>query len=512
MSVPDRFNIAGYCLAPRAPRAPGKTAMIVVHDAAHDVADAEYWTYAQIDDAVRRIAAGIRTKGLPPGARIMIRMGNTSDYALLYFGILAAGYVALPSSAQLTESEAAFLLEDSGASVLAVADDLSVYHVPAGVVVWGPDDIAALKAHAPQQGYADTAADDPAFLVYTSGTSGKPKGVLHAHRSVWGRRPMYQGWYGINANDRLLHAGAFNWTYTLGVGLTDPWANGATSILYNGPKDISVWPKLIQDHKATIMAAVPTLYRQVLKHCDLSRFELSSLRHGLTAGEPLPLPVAEEWNARTGTELYEALGMSECSTYISCSPTVPVHPGSPGKPQAGRKVAILPQDGGTEPLPPGEVGLLAVHRSDPGLMLHYWNRPEEDAEVFRGNWFVGGDLAEMDADGYVWFHGRSDDVMTSMGYRVSPAEVEAALAPHPDIAEVAVTEMAARDGVRIITAFVVPAKGHAVNRDSVLAFAAEKLAAYKRPRQVVVLESLPRTGNGKVRRNDLKDLVGTLDK
>ena len=512
MTSPSHFNIARYCLGPAAPRAPHKVAMIVVHDAQNDIADAEYWTYGEIDAAVRRIAAGIRAKGLPAGARIMIRMGNTSDYALLYFGILAAGYVALPSSAQLTTSEARFLLEDSDASAIAVADELAVDHVPDGIAVWGPGEIEALKKHDPQEGFADTAAEDPAFLVYTSGTSGKPKGVLHAHRSVWGRRPMYQGWYGISAEDRLLHAGAFNWTYTLGVGLTDPWANGATSILYNGPKDVQIWPKLIQDHKATIVAAVPTLYRQILKHCDLNAFDLSSLRHGLTAGEPLPLPVAKEWQDKTGTELYEALGMSECSTYISCSPEVPIKPGSPGKPQSGRKISILPRDGGTEPLAAGEVGLLAVHCSDPGLMLHYWNRPGEDDEVFRGDWFVGGDLAEMDDDGYVWFHGRGDDVMTSMGYRVSPAEVEAALADHPDIAEVAVTEVAVADGVRIITAFVVPQEAREIDPDSILAHGAKKLAAYKRPRQVLVLEALPRTGNGKLQRNKLKDLAPASSK
>jgi len=515
MTVPNRFNIARYCLEPQVRRAPDKTAMIVVSKAEAAPKAAEHWTYAAIDETVRRIAAGIRAQDLPLGARIMIRMGNTSDYALLYFGILAAGYVALPSSAQLTQSEAAFLLEDSGASAIAVTDELAVHQMPKGVELWTAETVDELKSHDPQDGYADTAADDPAFLVYTSGTSGKPKGVLHAHRSVWGRRPMYQGWYGIEASDRLLHAGAFNWTYTLGVGLTDPWANGATSILYNGAKDVAVWPKLIEDHKATIVAAVPTLYRQILKHCDLDAYDLSSLRHVLTAGEPLPLPVAEEWKRRTGTELYEALGMSECSTYISCSPSVPVRPGSPGKPQAGRRVAILPQNaielGGTDPLPPGEVGLLAVHRSDPGLMLHYWNRPEEDAAVFRGDWFVGGDLASMDEDGYVWFHGRGDDVMTSMGYRVSPAEVEAALAGHPDIAEVAVTEVPAGD-VRLITAFVVPKDGRVLDPESILALAAERLAAYKRPRQVVAVESLPRTSNGKVRRKDLKGLAALPNK
>ncbi len=506
MTVPPSFNIARYCLGADALRDPAKTAMIVVHDAHAPPGQAEHWTYGQIDEVVRRIAAGIRAKGLPDRARIMIRMGNTSDYAFLYFGILAAGYIAVPSSAQLTGSEAAFLLEDSGASAVAVTDELSLDHTPAGVEIWTPHEVAALKAFEPLSEFADTKAEDPAFLVYTSGTSGRPKGVLHAHRSVWGRRPMYQGWYGITPQDRLLHAGAFNWTYTLGVGLSDPWANGTTAILYNGAKDVSVWPQLIQDHKATITAAVPTLYRQILKHCDLSAFDLSSLRHGLCAGEPLPLPVAAAWKDKTGTELYEALGMSECSTYISCSPSVPIKRGSPGKAQYGRRIAILSPEGGTEPLPTGEIGLLAVHISDPGLMMGYWKRPQEDAEVFRGDWFVGGDLAALDEDGYLWFHGRGDDVMTSMGYRVSPAEVEAALADHPSVAEVAVTEVPTVDGVRIITAFVVAADS-ALDAETILAHAAEKLAPYKRARRVISIDALPRTANGKIQRNKLKGLA-----
>ncbi len=506
LPVPDQFNIAEYCLGPSTVRDPGKTALIVVHDtAAADAAaadGAEHWTYADLNDAVRRMASGVQAAGLPKGARILIRMGNTADYALLYFAILAAGYIAVPTSAQLTEREAQFVLKDSGASVMALGEGLDLKTLPEGVQVWRAADIATLRGHEPITQFVATAADDPAFLIYTSGTSGEPKGVLHAHRSAWGRRPMYDGWYGLKPDDRLLHAGAFNWTYTLGVGLTDPWANGATTIVYNGEKDITVWPRLIERFGATIIAGVPTLYRQILKHCMLPDYDLSALRHGLTAGEPLPLAVAEEWREATGTPLYEALGMSECSTYISSSPAVPIRPGSPGKPQAGRKVAILPIECGSDPLPAGEIGLLAVHRSDPGLMLGYWNRPEEDAAVTRGDWFIGGDLARMDGDGYVWFAGRNDDVMTSMGYRVSPAEVEAALAPHPDIAEIGVTETLSDSGVRLITGFVVP-ESTAPDLQAIAAWAAERLAPYKCPKRYVVVDALPRTANGKLQRSAL---------
>ena len=314
---------------------------------------------------------------------------------------------------------------------------------------------------------------------------------------------MYQGWYGIGPDDVMLHAGAFNWTYTLGVGLTDPWANGATTVLYNGPKDVHVWPRLMEAASATLFAAVPTLYRQILKYCDLAAHDISTLRHGLTAGEALSPTQLEHWQEVTGKNLYEALGMSECSTYVSTGPAMEIRPGSPGKPQPGRCVAALPIEAGTEPLPPGETGLLAVHRSDPGLMLGYWRRPEDEAAVYRGEWFIGGDLAAFDEDGYLWYHGRADDVMNAMGYRVSPQEVEAALAGHPDIAEVAVTELSVREDVKVIAAYIVPREGSAPDRDAIAAYAKENLAAYKCPREIVFVDRLPRTANGKVMRRAL---------
>ncbi len=508
--VPPQFNLARYCLASGAPRKPGKPALIVVSD----TDAAEPWSYAALDDMVRRVAAGLLAHGLVPGERIMIRMENTSDYPLLYFGAIAAGLVAVPTSAQLTVREARFILDNAEARALACTDTLALPDLPAGVALFDDAAVAALKTHSPLAAYADTQADDPAFLIYTSGTSGTPKGVLHAQRSAWGRRPMYQGWYGIHAEDVMLHAGAFNWTYTLGVGLTDPWANGATTVVYNGPKDPGLWPALIARHRASLFAAVPSLYRQILKYADLGAHDLSSLRHGLTAGEALSPALAEAWQGATGTVLYEALGMSECSTYISSAPGIAPRPGSPGRPQPGRRVAILPlDDADATPLPAGETGLLAVHRSDPGLMLGYWRRPEEDAAVRRGDWFVGGDLAAMDADGYVWFKGRHDDVMNAFGYRVSPEEVEAALLAHPDVVEAAVTDVMVRTDVRVIAAFVVARETDAPpGSDALLAFAGERLAAYKVPRAVHFVDRLPRTPNGKVIRRALAALADPADR
>ena len=510
MPIPDdrlpplRFNAARHCLAENARLRGDKTALVMVGEGEA----VGRLSYAEADRAVRGLAAGLLDRGLKAGDRVMIRMGNETDYVLVYFAALAAGLVALPSSPQLTADEAGFLMDNAGVAAVVVGAGFSKPAQTDGRLWLDAGDVAAMKAGAPLPAYADTAADDPATLVYTSGTTSRPKGVLHAHRAVWGRRPMHAHWLGLTETDVMLHAGTMNWTYTLGVGITDPWACGATAVLYNGPRDRGVWPGLIDRYGATVFAAVPSVYRQILKYADLDACDLSRLRHGVTAGEALSPDLLADWTGTTGIPLYEALGMSEVSTYVSSGPTIPVRPGSPGRPQPGRCVAILPVEGEPVPLPPGETGLLAVHRSEPGLMLGYWQRPEEEAAVMRGDWFAGGDLASLDGDGYLWFHGRNDDLMNAMGYRVSPVEVEAVLAAHPDVAEVGVAELAVRADVRVIAAFVVPRPGTAPEAAGLIAWCNERLAGYKCPREIRFLEALPRTANGKVQRKRLGEAAG----
>ncbi len=499
--------MAGYCLGRGARAQPGKIGLIVVADPSG--AAAETWTYAALEDAVLRGARGLLDAGLQRGDRLLIRLDNTSDYALLFFAAIAAGLVPVPTSSQLTEDEARFLAADSGATAIAEAPHLAISDLPDGMLRLSADSISRLLRESPRGAYAATQADDPAFLIYTSGTTANPKGVLHAQRSVLGRRPMVDGWYGLDRADRVLHAGAFNWTYTLGTGLTDPWANGATAIVYTGEKDPALWPRIIAGTDATIFAAVPSLYRQMLKYGRPTRDGLGRLRHGLIAGETPPPGLFEDWHAATGRELYEALGQSEISTYVSSSPSVPRKAGRVGRPQAGRRIAILPVDPDDKEdaltlLPAGHEGLLAVHRSDPGLMLGYWNRPDEEAEVMRGDWFVGGDLARIDSDGYLAHLGRANDIMKALGYRVAPQEVEAVLAHFPGVAEVACREVRVRADVSVIGAFIVPSDPAAPpDADAVTAFAAEHLAAYKVPRQIAFVASLPRTPNGKVKRSAL---------
>lgn len=498
---PTKFNLANYCLARSSRDYPDKVALTIANGVNYQTL-----TYSAIEDIVLRIASAFRLLNFQPGSRILIRMGNSFDYAAVFFAANAAELVPIPASSMLSAEEISFILEDSQSVAVAHDGVLSLPELPAKCRLITPGDIDVFKT-GQRSRYGQTSANTPAYMVYTSGTSGKPKGVLHAQRAVWGRRPMYQGWYGITSEDRILHTGAFNWTYTLGTALFDPWANGASSIVYTGPRDRSIWLKLIADLDPTILAAVPALYRQMLNDGGVSPKTMGKLRHGLTAGEAIFPGLQMAWLEATGIPLYEALGMSEISTYISSSPSVPTKPGSPGRPQQDRCVSILPVSGGEYPLKPGESGLIAVHRSDPGMMLGYWNRPEDDQAVYRGDWFIGGDLGHFDDDGYLWFEGRNDDVMTSFGYRISPLEVETAIMRHPAVQQAGVTEVELHPGMQLVSAFVVLREHKTLSASDLIDFASRSLARYKVPKQVFFVQTLPQSGNGKIIRKDLAFLL-----
>ncbi|MBP7000542.1 class I adenylate-forming enzyme family protein [Amaricoccus sp.] len=566
--VPRPFNLAAHALA-AADRTPGKTALEILA-APGEVAEA--WSYARLRDAVLRAAGGLAARGVAPGDRVLLRIGNSSDFPVLFLAANALGAIPVPTSTLLTAPEVATLVDDLDPRAILVGAGVAPPPDPGRADLLLAPDLARLRAAAPVAGFAATDPDDPAYILYTSGSASRPKGVLHAQRAAWARRMMWDGWYGLTAEDRVLHAGAFNWAYTLGAGLMDPWAAGATALIHAGPPSRHVWPALAAAHRATLFAAVPGVYRQMLDAPAL-RAGFARLRHGLSAGEALPASVAAAWTAATGKPVYEAIGMTEISTYVSFSPTSPPLPGHVGRPQQGRRVAILPEDdetpgtggslgspgtgdtptsprtrrasispgagrtpaspgddtpvwpgtGGTPaspgtggasaspgtgetPVPRGAEGLLAVSRRDPGLMLGYWRRPEETAAAMRGEWFLTGDRARMDPSGTIAHLGRAGELMNAGGYRVSPAEVEAALALHPGVAEAAVAEIALRDGVSIIAAFYVPA-GAPVPPEALAAHCAARLARYKLPRAFHAVAALPRTANGKLRRAALAGLL-----
>ena len=485
---PASFNMAAHVLA-HASRQPEKSAMQILRPTG-----AERWSYGRLEAAVRGAGTGLLRAGLTPGDRVLLRLGNTPEFPVAYLGAIAVGLVPVPTSSQLTRSE-----------ITRIAAEIAPALVVAGEGIALPDHPAPVLDEASLRGFEalDPAAYDMgppdrlAYLIYTSGTSGNPRAVMHAHRAIWARQTMHQGWYGLTPDDRVLHAGAFNWTYTLGTGLMDPWSVGATALIPGPGVAPDALPLLLRRFDATIFAAAPGVFRQVLKHHP--KLDLPHLRHGLSAGEALPDTVRAAWFAATGTPIHEALGMSECSTFISGAPAHPAPPGTAGYPQDGRHVAVLDHDGA--PVPRGTPGVLAVHRDDPGLFLGYWQQEAETEARFQGDWFITGDTVQMTADGAILYLGRDDDMMNAGGYRVSPIEVEAALARHPDAGEVAAFELRVKADASVIAAcYTGPATPEALAEH-----AKACLARYKQPRIFRHVPEIPKNPNGKLNRRALRE-------
>ena len=487
MIPPRRLNMAVHCLLATAERLPDATALVVV-DPTEAAAEPPSWTYAQLSEAVRRAAGAMRDAGLRPGGRVLLRLENGPAFPVAYFGAIAAGGVAMPLSPQLSGEELSRIAAEAEPDLALVSDDAPTFDA-AGAARLNRLDGPAIEP-------ADTNADDPALLIYTSGTSGRPKGVLHAHRAAWARRSMHEGWHGIAEGDRVMHSGAFNWTYTLGCGLGDPWSVGATAIIAQGQPKPADWPLLAARHRPTVFATVPGLLRRIVKYGEGLGSGFASVTRTLSAGEALAAPVQSAWEDATGHPVLTALGMSECSTFVSASASRSAGDGLAGWPQPGRKVGVIGSDGRE-----AEEGTLAVHRSDPGLMLGYWRDEQATEAAFSGDWFLTGDRVAREAGGALRYLGREDDQMNAQGYRVAPQEVEAALLSHPAVADCAVAEREVEAGLSVIVAWVVL---EAVVDESALAtWAADRLAAYKRPRAYEFVKSLPRSANGKLQRRAL---------
>ncbi len=456
---------------------------------------AERWSYGKLRSAALGTGTGLLNAGLNPGDRVMLRLGNTVDFPLAFLGAIAAGLIPVPTSSQLTAPEAGKL-----AQIIQPAAILQSPDVPA------PEGDLRSIPQADLRGMRDLEPVTPemgdpnrmAYIIFTSGTSGTPRAVCHAHRVVWARRMMWAGWYDLQPTDRLLHAGAFNWSFTLGTGMMDPWARGATALIPADGTDPKALPLLLKRHDATLLAAAPGVYRKFLK--DHPSLSLPKLRHGLCAGEKLPEALRTAWAEATGTGLYEAYGQTEISTFISGNPTRPSATGTLGAPQDGRLVAIVDETG--QPVPRGTAGTIAIDHRDPGLMLGYLDAPEATAEKRRGDWFLTGDQGIMDENGFITYQGRDDDLMNAGGFRVSPLEVEATLSHIEGIHEVAVTDVEIKPDVRVIAAFYTADAD--LDEAALTAYAEANLARYKQPRLWVHLTDLPRNPNGKLRRKELK--------
>ena len=472
---PARLNFAEYVL--RQGRH-DKIALAVV-----GTLRAERWSYERLRSAVVETAAGLLERGVVPGDRVLIRIGNTVDFPIVHLGAAWMGAIPIPTASGLTVPEVERIASEASPVLTVATPGIAV---PGGPIVSPP----ALRTGGTAMPH-DSAADDPAYIVYTSGTSGHPRGVVHAHRAVWARRMMHGGWYGLSERDRLLHAGAFNWTYTLGTGVLDPLSVGATALIPAEGTQASQLPLLLRRHGATIFAAAPGVYRRMLRTDAL---DLPDLRHGLSAGEKLPEVTRRRWEEATGTRVHEAFGMTECSTFISGSPDRPAPFGSSGYPQPGRRVAVLGPDG---PVPRGAPGIIAIDRSDPGLMLGYLGAEDESLAKHDGEWFLTGDTGSMSAAGAITYLGRDDDMMNAGGFRVSPLEVEAAFDGMTSVCA-AVERRLSEDTSIIALCF----EGD-VDESELRALAGSILAPHKRPR-LYERREVPRNANGKLNRRALR--------
>ncbi len=474
------FNMAAYVLAQAAARA-DHPALCVLGDPPLSL------TYAALDRAVRATALMLLDRGLKPGHdRVLMRLGNTPDFPILYLACIYAGLIPVPTSSQLTAHEVTKIAAQTMPALVAHGPGISL--PDQNVPLWPVTDLHNVTATAPLAAPQMGDPDRPAYIIYTSGTSGQPRAVVHAHRAILARRMMWDGWYGLRQTDRVLHAGAFNWTYTLGTGLMDPWSIGATALIPAPGIDAVDLPMLLATHRATIFAAAPGVYRRILRRPLPA---MPHLRHGLSAGEKLPQHLREDWLSKTGTPVHEAYGMSECSTFISGSPDRPAPPDTLGFPQPGRRVQLMP-----------DTRVIAVHRSDPGLMLGYLGHPAETAAKFDGDWFLTGDIGAQTPDGAIAYAGRADDMMNAGGTRVSPIEVEETLSQHDQIIEVAAAEVRLRTDLSLIAAFYVADK--LIDEKSLTAYAASRLADYKIPRLFVRVDHLPRGTNNKLLRHVLR--------
>ena len=488
-ACPAPFNLTSHVLA-AGERTPDKDALCIVSPST-----IERWTFAELRQAVLGTATGLKQAGFQSGDKLLLRLGNSADFPICYLAALAVDLVPVPTSSSLTERETA--------QIIATLKPAGVLHTPAVATASHPRTLSDqelipmrdLPQATPQLGDPERLG----YVIFTSGTSGVPRAVAHAHRTIWARQMMFDGWYGLRHDDRVMHAGAFNWTYTLGTGLMDPWTIGATAFIPAPGTPVQDLPELMSQHQVSIFAAAPGVYRQLLD--KVPSLNLKTLRHGLSAGEKLSPEIARIWREKSGRQIYEAYGMSECSTFISHPAGTVADPNTLGRPQAGRRVALL-KDG--EPVSAGHEGTIAVHKTDPGLMLGYLDAPEETAARMSGEWFLTGDQAMTDENGALIYLGRKDDMMNAGGFRVSPIEVEKVLAQFPGIKDVGVTDIMVKADTRVIAAFYTGP--HPLDDERLRAYVQQNLARYKQPRLFIHLAELPLGNNGKLQRRSLASI------
>jgi benzoate-CoA ligase family protein len=482
----------------------------------------ETLTYRQVQEAVDRVGNGLRELGVRMEERVMILLPDGPQFAAVFFGAMKIGAVAVPVNTLLTPEDYRFLLADSRAAALVVAAELfpKVERIRTGlrhlrhtlVVGGGPPPAGAIDflewsaaAH-DRLDPEDTSKDDPAFWLYTSGTTGAPKGAVHLHHDMIVAADLYaRPVLGLEPGDLCFSAAKLFFAYGLGNGLYFPFRVGAAAVHLPGKPTPEAVLSIISRFEPTIFFSVPTGFAALLAHAEAKGIvSLGRVRLAVSAGEPLPAAIFERWLGRFGMEVLDGIGTTEILHIFISNRSGEARAGSTGKIVPGYQARIV--DGGGRDLPAGEVGELLI-RGD-STASTYWNRHEETRRTMLGEWIRTGDRFHLDGEGYYWFHGRSDDMLKVSGYWVSPAEVEAALMAHPGILECAVVGKEDPEGLVKPLALVVLRPGAEPSREieeEIQALLRGRIASYKCPRWISFVRELPKTATGKVQRFKLRD-------
>jgi acetyl-CoA synthetase len=462
--------------------------------------------WGELQDLAARFANVLRDHGVERGDRVAMLLPATPETAAAFFGTWKLGAILLSMSVLYGDEGIRHRITDSQAKVL-VTDAANVDRVERDLVehVLVLDD-KLLAGASDKFTTVDTAADDPAQLYYSSGTTGLAKGILHAHRYLLAHEEFI---YCHEVADGELFHGMGEWAWAAGIApLLGPWRLGATQFVFQreGGFDPDQQLSVLSKHGVTNVFTTPTAMRSMMGISDAGSRYPQQFRIVCSAGEPLN-PEAIRWfREQYGVTVLDFYGLTESYPLVANYPFMEVREGSMGKPMPGWDVQILDED--MHPVEPGERGEICLRaRSNPHYPLGYWNRPEDTEETFGGEWFHTKDAAEQDADGYYWYAGRADDVIISAGYRIGPFEVESACIEHAAVREAAAVASPDERRGYVVKAFIVLAEGHAPSNelaDEIKQFVRERHSAYAYPRRIEFVDDLPKTLTGKIRRIELR--------
>jgi acetyl-CoA synthetase len=518
-NIPARYNIATD-VCDRHAGDPGKVAMI------GEDSDGKTWkmTFREVQRKANQLANLLRSLGLVKGDRVMLLLGQNAWTAIAHVACWKAGLVSVPASILFAADAVAYRLNTVGVRVV-ITDLANLPSVekarlvaPAMEHVFlvdgaGPNAPSIAKAIEPARDSfenVDTAADDPAFLNFTSGTTGNPKGALQAHRSMLGHMPGAEMGFDLfpQPGDCMWSPADWAWLAGLMDVLMPAWFHGVPVLTFRAPRfDPEQAFAMMGRHRVRTTLLTPTMLRVMRQIPDpVKRYGLD-LRTIISGGESVGKELHEWAGGALGVPINEMFGQTECNLVLASNgKMMPVKPGSMGRAVPGHVAGIVDDAG--QPLPAGTIGNLAFRSPDPVMMLEYWQSPEATRNKYADGWLITGDLAQCDEDGYFWFHGRADDVITSAGYRIGPSEIEDALARHPAVVMAAAVGVPDPVRTESIKAFVILKEGMSPSPalvEEVRNFVREHLAKHEVPRDIEFVATLPMTTTGKILRRELRD-------